>query len=581
MKLRSLLTIIVLCGLIAFFSGVYGFRDTSPDLPLSTCVYLTIQLFTLESGASVSNPTFALELARWLAPATTLGSVIASVVVSLQKLRTWFGLRFETTDSIVMGLSPETRQLALEIMDRCKRRRRVYAVSLDNDVAENDILKRSGVVFINSDPSQIDVLGKICLRSVERIICGSSCDLSNIEVALAVDDACRKISRDKPLQIAVQVRDLAVRDVFQRNNILELSALSSSSFHIYNPARNLARLLFERYPLEQMSNDSGVTVGSDIQLILPRLDDLAIACLVQAARIGYFREGGRLKVLLLSSVACSDIALIQSYYPGIANCIDLEPITIDDHDFLSACALRISQLGEGSRSTVFLGSKDEHQAFSQALLFNERLRNSKGRWRLILSAGPDSVLRRIISNDSSASKLQHRIGFFPVASESVGVDAVFNHTLDRVARIIHQTWYDEETERITADRAQGRERPVKSTYRRWEDLDENQKDVNRFAADHVSVKIRAAGFDPNDADIQKKWSELDEETLTALSRAEHNRWAAQLYLAGWQFAPVRDEANRQHPNLCDFDDLDRATKDYDLQMVRRTAYFWVASKKGL
>lgn len=49
----------------------------------------------------------------------------------------------------------------------------------------------------------------------------------------------------------------------------------------------------------------------------------------------------------------------------------------------------------------------------------------------------------------------------------------------------------------------------------------------------------------------------------ALLHAEHNRWWTERLLQGWRYAPVRDNANRQHPLMVRFDDLDKTIQSND------------------
>ncbi|MDP4584623.1 MAG: RyR domain-containing protein, partial [Verrucomicrobiales bacterium] len=106
------------------------------------------------------------------------------------------------------------------------------------------------------------------------------------------------------------------------------------------------------------------------------------------------------------------------------------------------------------------------------------------------------------------------------------------------------------------------------TYREWNALTEQQKDVNRLAADHLPTKVRAIGLDPADGPrLATAWQSLDESQLDQLARMEHERWAAPLRMAGWKPGP-RDDARRIHNNLVPYDELDQGTKDYDIEQVR-------------
>ena len=104
-------------------------------------------------------------------------------------------------------------------------------------------------------------------------------------------------------------------------------------------------------------------------------------------------------------------------------------------------------------------------------------------------------------------------------------------------------------------------------------MTEEQKEGNRLAADHISVKFRAVNLATNaGAALQEAWGALDATQLGMLCRMEHERWAAPLWMAGW-VAGERDDALRKHPNLVPYDELDEGTRNYDLEQVRMSAAY--------
>jgi hypothetical protein len=66
---------------------------------------------------------------------------------------------------------------------------------------------------------------------------------------------------------------------------------------------------------------------------------------------------------------------------------------------------------------------------------------------------------------------------------------------------------------------------------------------------------------------------LDEEQIELLSRMEHERWSAPLWISGWNTGVKRDEMNRLHPDLIPYDDLSEGTKGYDRDQVKAVAEY--------
>lgn len=113
-----------------------------------------------------------------------------------------------------------------------------------------------------------------------------------------------------------------------------------------------------------------------------------------------------------------------------------------------------------------------------------------------------------------------------------------------------------------------------STYAKssepWDSLDENMRNANRRAADHVKTKLEALGFAgpidqlPDSTEpVAAKIGAMRE----ALARAEHESWSIDRILNGWRAGATRDNERRIHPNLVPYDDLSDYEKDLDRWQV--------------
>ena len=151
-------------------------------------------------------------------------------------------------------------------------------------------------------------------------------------------------------------------------------------------------------------------------------------------------------------------------------------------------------------------------------------------------------------------------------------DNLINDELDKVAASINDTCYQKHQTKIAAAETKDDKDELlfKPTYKPWDQLTEYQKDCNRAAADHITVKIRAVGLDPKQSDLLKAWQDLTEgkEQIELLARVEHERWAAPLWINGYTYAQgERSEPNRTHPCLIPYDRLDENIKGNDKRQV--------------
>jgi hypothetical protein len=59
--------------------------------------------------------------------------------------------------------------------------------------------------------------------------------------------------------------------------------------------------------------------------------------------------------------------------------------------------------------------------------------------------------------------------------------------------------------------------------------------------------------------------------LDELAACEHYRWMASRILDGWQYAPVRDNDRKHHPDILPYDQLSETIREKDRACVRALA----------
>ena len=126
---------------------------------------------------------------------------------------------------------------------------------------------------------------------------------------------------------------------------------------------------------------------------------------------------------------------------------------------------------------------------------------------------------------------------------------------DELAEIIHNYYRDSIV-------SQGQDLDAAPAGRPWCTLDESFREASRHQADHMEAKLAIVGGRsvPEDSREFFTYSHLEVERL---ARIEHDRWAADRYLAGWVYGPTRDNARKIHPQLIPYDELSKPMKDLD------------------
>jgi hypothetical protein len=542
--------------------GTIGFLQHDHFL---TAVYKAIQLFSLESGAVAEPVPISLEIGRWLGLLTTLTGFVGAAAAAFHGFRAALGVKLSKGHDIVCGAGEKGCAVAESLLSSGTK---VAMVEIDTSLPSVSHLQKRGALVVFGDARDAAILRKAGLRKASHLVCATGDDNTNLAIAMA---AASDADAMKDLKVHVHVGDVAHSDILLRNGILGGNSGAGVYLSSFNFFRNRARCILRDFPLE-CGNDGNVR--ESIKLVLPRLDRLGAALVLQSALVGHFRSGGKVDVHVVGPDASRQVQQLLNHAPNFDHCASLTAHSIaDDGQFATAAADIINGSSADSFTTVFLASSEENAALAQALLLKERTQVSDA-FRVLVSAREDSALRQIVEQQTGADEIALRIWikFLPPASSACGREAVYAESLDAVARSIHETWYRGNSAAIAraereGDTTKARKLREKSAYKPWDKLTEEQKSDNRSAADHIAVKIRAAGLDPSDPELNRKWQSLDPATLDMLSRVEHERWCAVKWLGGWRLGERCDE-RKVHNNLVAFDELDEATKDFDLQQVK-------------
>jgi len=335
----------------------------------------------------------------------------------------------------------------------------------------------------------------------------------------------------------------------------------------FNVHANLARLLFQTFPLETASHEDGATdTTRQIHLILGSLGPEATALIVHAARTGHYLGGRKVHIHVIAPDAIHEVATLKAAYPNIdLCCASLRGSnTKNAHDF--AYNVREIIVAHPDDCFTVFPYIDESAANLETILRVHEAVPATHSFRMPIPRAIHELISPVIMQKPL---LVSRHTPFPSLVQSCGREAVFSEKLDQTAEAIYQNWYNETSKKIAVAIARGddagaQDLESKATYKPWSRYTEEQKDSNRSQADHVHLKIRAAGLDP--ATVSKgawlDWCNTNADTLESLARVEHDRWCAHLWLAGWIAGP-REDSLKIHNDLIPYEKLSDETKEYD------------------
>ena len=553
-KVKGLPVIVVLI-LLTGSLGMHGFALAFPEIHVVTRLFMTIHLFLLDSqsielvDANDKDVPLTLAWARWMAAAITVSGLIIAALKILQKTTGIRKLRKCKGHLIVFGSGKVVETVLREadeknsqcvLVSACKqlveRRREQKKLAVEIAAVDNE--------QATLETEHLELAGLSRARTFYAL---HSSDSENLRAALLARD----MQAGAETEIIVRQDEPSTCDLLQRNSLLS-PGRGGKGLRVISVDNTRARMLLKKFPLE-WHEDHGL--ASEVHLVIPELDHFAKAVAIQAALIGHYEGGGQANLWLGSE---NDLSQLEHHYPKIRKCLHV--------DFLGQQGLGsipgIVREKTGALVTVIMTHLSAEEGYIEALRLHEEF-PPENPFRVILQSP--------LPGDPAGGKR------FPDLCVAPALEGLLGNLkgLDRVARKIHDTWFQGNEKRINKARAEGDEKKAeelrsKPTYKSWDDLSEEHKDDNRAAADHIKVKIRTVNLKPGQPDLQEKWANLAAEELDVLSRMEHERWAAPLWLRNWEPGEWNDEA-RIHNNLVAYDELDKDTQDYDTDQVRAAA----------
>ncbi|MBN1568199.1 MAG: NAD-binding protein [Acidobacteria bacterium] len=546
-------------AVVTFVLGYIGFWKNAasllePRTPLDV-FYMTLQLFIMESGNVVGRVPWELEIARLIAPVVPAWTVIIAAGVLFRAQIQRFRMRWLRDHIVICGLS----RLGLELArDARSTGRRVVVIEMDED---NDYLQSAadaGCSVILGDATDAAVLARARAGQAHSVMAVAGEDGINVAAAVALRDTISRMpSRDTQGPACyVHVTDPELCSLLQEHRPADDADLRLE-VRFFNFYQDSVRLLLEEHPLdrEPISHDDPRTV----HLIIVGLGRMGQSLALEAARIGHYANGGRLRLSVLDLEAAARLKTFYGRHPQFNRVCDVQfkEGDIEERDMLD----QIQRWAEDEKSltTLAICLDGDAQAFSTALAISSLLAPTKTPVYVRLS--DETGLASLISGHGVVGAWKTAVYSFGQKSSVCTLDKLFRSEQDALARAIHENF-------VIARAREGRASDDPS-MRPWNTLTETLKSSNRQQADHIAVKLRAIGCRsvPNRAD-ESHVVALTNDEVELLSRMEHARWNAERFLSGWIPGP-KDIAKKASPYLVPWEDLTDSIREYDREAVRQ------------
>ncbi len=543
-------------GVLAFLLGCMGFArlaaDRGQEMTLWDQVYLSLQLFALESGAVGAPVPPALEVSRFLAPAVAIFAAVRAVLQILSKKLERWGARRRRAHAIVCGLGRKGALL-------CKSFRQegydVVAIENSPDNENLEYCRALAATVLVGDASEPEMLRLAGVRRAKCVFAVTDDDGTNAEIAVHAADLADPPGAEA-LTCVVHNVDPELYELLRRKEI-SAGAQGKWRLQFFNVYDSGARaLLAEHPPFGEESQRPHIVVAGLGQLG---------RCVVARAARSWARQrpegAGELQITMLDAQAASLERELRSRCPELGRSCRTHPVE---------CNIRAGRF-EGMRKVFQDGA---HRAVTAAYVCLEEDGPSV-RAALALSA----AAREAGLNFPTAVVLDQRGGLaslleggrgepgklhpFPLLDRTCTPHLLLEGTHETLARAVHREY-------LRLQREAGETPETNPHMVPWEELSEEMKESSRRQADHIGAKLEAVNCEVvGGADWRAGEFEFEPEEVELLGRMEHRRWMEERREEGWSYGPVKDQDAKTNPYMVSWEELPEDVAEWDKDFVRR------------
>ena len=542
----------VLLGLIGFHKNLTAQGQTASPGQL---LYLTVQLFTLESGA-VSGPVSPeLEIARFLAPLVAVFAVVRTLLalMSIQVKRVWIRLR--AGHVIVCGLGRKGTRLVEQL-----RAKHEQVIVIESDPHNSGLARcrELGAVVLIGTANNEWTLRKAFVDRAKMLIAMTGEDGINVETAVLARQL-NDHGNPSPLRCIIHVSEPNLQRVFIQH---EIYTRQDDPFELefFNTFEIAARVMLRESSKRPEASDAE---GRPPRLLIVGLGRLGEKLLWRAARswrIDRDDPAARMTITVVDIDAAAREQWLRMRYPSLDEMADLQFLPLDVHspEFADGNFLWDSD-GEVDLSAAFVCLDNDSLGMYAALALHRCL--PEGRVSIVMRLSEEAGMAALLETGSRQGAIRgiRAVGLLEIACT---LELILGGTNERIARAIHQGYV---AQRLAA----GEDPADDPSLAVWEQLPHDLRESNRQQAKHISAKLQSVSCEliaRPDAVITP--IEFTDEEIEPMARMEHDRWVEERRTAGWRWGKSKDVKKRINPYLVPWDQIGDNVKEYNRNAVR-------------
>jgi len=583
----QMVLITLVLGTIGFHQ--YGILHENP-LDWLSSLYLSLQLFTMESGSASGPLPLLVEISRFLAPTLTAGGIFFALWEPLNQNFLLFKLRFWKDHIIVCGLSKKAELLILDHLKQKADSAHVVVIELNADHESISYLRKQGVIVLEGNAIDENMLHKSNILKAKALLALTDDEKVNIQIAHKATEIYNQypatLLPDHVLQVILHIDDFYTMNVFKEFHEKAIpedpefrKGGSKIDYHAFSIYQLAAIFMIDHFSPDKYVSLTGADDPPAHLLILG--DNLAAQYLIlEAAQMYHFANLRQTRITLVADDVSGIAEKITSLYPFLEKAVDLSYLNTNDFfvdqcpvpcDEISICYLALDDDGE----SVYYSRKLRQHLFTQGASSKASSIGSFSRYADFENAFPP--IKVLLPRNTALVNIFKDVA---IEMEALNIelinmdDEVCNKKTivdnrrveDFIAKHIHFEW-------AKSQAARNKTR-VGSMQDEWDKIKDSQKDSNRLPARHLFIKLRYVNADLSDQPVGEEldFNTLEPEIWDRIARMEHNRWNSEKYINGFVRVDGVGDKNlgnflkgklKCHWDLIPFDNLDEQTQAYD------------------
>ena len=540
-------------GYIGFDRSYRAIGEPRADLDL---IYLSIQLFLLESGSYVTPACWELQVARFLAPTLTMSTLIIFLSMLFYDCFKLFCLQFVKNHVVICGLGLLGTILARNFLEMDYP---VVVIEKEAGTEEAEQCREEGAYVLPGDATHPDMLQRAKVKKAKYLISVLGDDGLNAEVASHAAQLVKDSGHLLSCFVHIVKPEICT---FLRSR--EIAPLFPGAFRLgfINIYQIAGGAILRDYPPFR-ENEPNV---QQVHLLVVGIGRMGESLIANAGKKWRELNGGtgkRLKISILDRDADKRKELLLHRYPSLGKYSELVALQMDIHspEFEKGESL-FENLNVSALTHVYICVGDETLGLYTALLLQQQLKTTTV--PIIVRTNTDRGIATLLGDPGNKEYRDRFVNVhaFPLVSQTSGIDYILSTTHERIAQAVHEHYVEQQ-------RIAGETPKTNPSMVSWDELPEDLKESNRKQADSIIEKLQAIQCD---IELLTDWDEelfkFTPEEVEKLAIMEHNRFVTERTDQGYIFGKEKDITKKVSPYLKPYEDLPENVKEIDRNEIR-------------